>query len=265
MPDARREDPQGEPRVVGELLRRSHRHVTVEEADALAEVDRGGRLRSPSHRPHPLEQARARSGHVPGVQVVVLHEALGRQSAIGAVPHRDRERFLFLEPEPVRLAPGASMKSIAHAPKKFLGSGELLRLPPDEDPEPHELAPRTQLRVAVAVRDPVARASTPARAVEVAKPPRAALHVRLEQVHRAAETLVARRGFGFEAVDEGAKRLLAEEPLVRAGDDVAQRSLVSREHAQIEQRRRGGEIGLGQRNGVGHAEDLVADGERRVP
>ncbi len=239
--------------------------MTVEEADALAEVDRGRRLRSPSHRPQPLEEAGARAGHVARVQVVILHEPLGRQGAVGAVSHRDRDRFLILETEPVRLPTGASVKAITHAPEKLLGGRDVLRLARDEHTEPHELAPGAELQIGVAMGDPVARPRRPACSVEVAKAARAALDVRLEQIHRAAEALVARRGLGVEAVDEPPERLFAEETFVGPRDDLAERRLVAREHAQVEQRRRGREVRLSERHRVGHAEHLVPHRQRRVP
>ena len=264
LPHARREDAQRERRIVGQVLRRGHRDVTVEEADALAEIDRGHGLRAATRRAQPLEQARARARRVARVQVVVLHEPLGRERAVGPVPHRDGERLLLLEAEAIA-SPRPGVKAIAHAPEKLLGGRDLLRFATDQHTEAHELAPRAQLRVGVAVGDAVTRARAPARPVEVAQAARAALHVGLEQIHRAAEALVARGRLGVEAVDEAAERFLAEEPLVGARDELPERPFVAGEHAQVEQRRRRREVRLRKRHRVGDVQHLMTDGEGRVP
>ncbi len=265
LPHAGGEDSQREGRVVRQLLRRGHRDVTVEQTDALAEVDRGNGLRAATHGPQPLEQARPRAGHGARVEVVVLHEALGGERAVGPVPHRDGERLLLLEPEPVGLAPRPRVEPIADAPEELLRAGELLRLAPHEHPQPDELAPGAELRVRIAVGDAVARPCAPACPVEIAKAARAALDVGLEQIDRTAEALVTRCGLRVEPIDEATEGLLAEEALVRARDEVAQRRGVSGEEAQVEERGRRREVRLSERHRVGHAQHLMADRERRVP
>ena len=143
--------------------------------------------------------------------------------------------------------------------------GDLLRLARDEHAEAHELTPDAELGVHGAAADAIARTRRPARAVEVAKPARAALHVGLEQVHRSAEALVTRHGLRVEAIDEGAEILLAEESLVRARHEIVHRRVVPLDEPKVEQGRRRRQVGLGERQRVGHGEDLMPDRERRVP
>jgi len=113
--------------------------------------------------------------------------------------------------------------------------------------------------------DAVARPGGPADAVDVAEGAGAALHVGLEEVERAAEAGMPRRGLFFEALDEAAKILVGEEAVVGTGDEVAEEGLVAGEEAEIEEGGGGGEVFLGQGDGVGGAEDLVTDGEGDVP
>ena len=143
-----------------------------------------------------------------------------------------------------------------------------LRLARDQDAHLHEPAPGPARRVRRAARllaDAVACARGPANPVEIAKPSGAALHVRLEEVDRAAEALAPRGRLGLEPIDERAEVLLAEEPLVRFDDERAQEVLVAGEQPEVEQRRRGLEVLLGEGHDLVRAQDLMAHGEAGVP
>ena len=158
------------------------------------------------------------------------------------------------------------MEAVAHAPQELLGGGHLVRLARDDRADADELPPDAEPRVGLGLTaDAVAGTGRPADAVDVAQRAGAALHVGLEEVERPAEAGVPRGGLGLEALDEAAEVLGGEEAVVGAGDEVADEGVVAREEAEIEEGGGGGEVFLGEGDGVGGAEDLVADGEADVP
>jgi len=200
------------------------------------------------------------------MEVIVLHQPLGGARAVVAVAHGHRQRLLLLEAQAVPLARRAGVEPVAYAPEQLLGRGDLVSLASDQHPQPNQLAPYPQPRLGFGLAaDPVARASRPAHPVEIPQRARPAFHVGLEQVERAAESAVTGRGLGLQALDEAAQRLLGEEAIVGATDQVTQEVFVAGQETEIQQLRGRGQIVLRQRYRVGGAEHLVADRERGVP
>ena len=157
------------------------------------------------------------------------------------------------------------MQPIAHAPEQLLRARDLLRLAPDQDPDLYELAPdvvRDRTRV---FADAVTRPRDPSNAVEVAQRSGAVLHVRLEQVHRAAEAIAPRRRLRVDAIDERAEVVLSEDPLVRLVDERSQQVCVAGEQSQIEQRRGRLEVLLREGDDLADAQHLMAHGQTGVP
>ena len=243
--------------------------VPVEEVHAAAEIDRGRRLSAAALRAQALEEARPGARDRARAQVERLHQALGGEGAVVAVAHRHGERLLVLEAEPVGLPGRAEVQAVPQAPEELLGLGDLVGLARDEDAHLDEPTPGTARRARRAARllaDAVARARGPADPVEVAEPSGAALHVRLEQVHRAAEAVAPRGRLGLEPVDERAevarrrraprwrsRRACAGAPRPRRGDGDRAAPSPSRGTS-----RASGDDLVG-------AEDLVADREAGVP
>ena len=304
--DARGVGAQRQRGVDGELLRAGDRHLAVEEPDAPPEVDLDG-LASLLLRSSAEEDPLAPARHRPRVEVVVLHEALGgcraqilvlttpTASASGdalrlrrcfAVAHRERERLLLVERQPIAPPVGVRVEAVSDAPEELLGGGHLARLARDEQAEANQLPPDAERhrgrgdraragrsgcaeRRGHAGRDRFAHAKTrprsPARAVEITQPARAALHLRLEQVHAPSEARVSRRGLVLEPLDERPQRAPVEEPRVRAIEERSRERLVARDGPQIEERRRGREIVLREREHFVWIDHLVTDGEPGVP
>ncbi len=206
---------------------------------------------------HALDQARDRAG----VAVVALHEALGgdrvrlvREPARGGI-ERLAELLLRVEGDAIAAAPGAHVQAGPHAPQERLRRRQLLGLARHQHADLHEL-PR--------LADVVARPRRPAREIEIAQAPRAALHVGLEQVERAAVALVPARLLLAQPPDEPAQ-LRGEEPLERPLDEPLDALRVAADRAQIEERGRRGEIVARERERPLDVHHLVADVEPGVP
>jgi hypothetical protein len=224
--------------------------------------------------------------HGARVEIVVLHEALGggrarrridvlrgdpgrrrpRARFMGAlgVAHLDGHALLLVEGKAIAPPVGVRVEAVPHPPQELFGGAHLLRLARHEDPEAHQLPPCAEgLRGIVAHAE--ARARSPARSVEVANAARAALHVGLEQVHRASEAGVTPGRLVVQALHEGGERAAVEEPAPRAIEQLRHQRLIAGDGAQIEQRRGRRQIVLRERQRLVGVHHLVADGEPRVP
>ena len=266
---AGREGAQRDDRLLLQLGDAGERDVPVEEVDAPAEVDRRRRLLAAALRAKPLEEARPGARDGARAQVERLHQALGGEGSVVAVSHRHRQRLLVLEAEAIGLPARAQVQSVAHAPEELLGLGDLVRLARHHDAHLDEAAPgpaRGSHAPLGLLADAVAGPRRPADAVEVAKPAGAALHVGLEQVHRAAEALVPRGGLGLEPVDER-----AEVARRRRGPRSRGRSAcgggLRRRRASAGRAAPSRSPGTSRASGsdLAGAQDLVADGQPRVP
>ena len=212
-----------ERRIRRELLGAGDRDVRVEEAHAVSEV---GLRRPPAatRRRASLEEPLARARHDTRMEIIVLHEALGRGRAIGrvAIAHLRCDELLLFEGEAVASSARVRVQPIANAPQKLFGRTELARFARHQHPEPHELSPRALRSRArfverrLALTDAKARLHRPPRPVEITKPARAALHVGLEQVDRTTEPRMARRRLFVQALRERRELAFREDPAVRA-------------------------------------------------
>ncbi len=199
----------------------------------------------------------------PRVHVIVLHEAFGRDralfvfvAALTHVPERDRERLLRVEREPIGSPLRERVEPVANAPQKSLGGSRRVELALIERAARDEHVERLSLAHGE-------RREHPPRDLEIAQPARAELHVGLEEVDRVAVALVAL----LRVLGERAREVRRPPPRARQElrDEIAHGPRIARDRPQIDERRRGREVVLREREHLAWHRELVPHREPRVP
>ena len=194
--DGRADEPERERGIGGERRRVGEGDLPVEGADALAEI-LVVRAFVADVRRRAREDQLARAGDDARVRGSSRHEGLDHRAEIcsseapSSAPTRRRypiARAIASCSSKVRRSlrrPACACRRLRTA-RETRPRGDLLRLARDEHAHAHELGD---------VRRSPARPRGPARDVEIAEAARAALHVGLEQIDRAAEAAVPLGGF----------------------------------------------------------------------
>ncbi len=212
--------------------------------------------RAPARRRlRPREDHFSRASDVPGVPVVVAHEALDGGSA-RAVTELVGELLLLLEAQPIGAAPRREVKQVANPIKEPACGVDLRPFSRHEDADADELAH---------VRHLPARARRPVCDVEIAQAALAVLHVGFEQEHRSPEALVTLVRFCLEGVEKAAHVAGPEDTLERALEEMHADVAVAGDRAPVEERRRRRQVAPRELEHVLGRHDLVTDVQSRVP